>query len=103
MFKLDPSPTFWATVRLTVPGEAEPQAVELQFGHQSVDTLKAWLEDAKERDDRSTLATVVKGWRGFDAEFSADAFQKLLQNYPAAASEIFGQYIRALTESRAKN
>lgn len=103
MFKLDPAPTFWTKIRLTVPGEPEPVEVEMQLGHQSVDTLKAWLEDAKERDDRSTLATVVKGWRGFDAEFSADAFQKLLQNYPAAASEIFGQYIRALTESRAKN
>ncbi len=103
MFKLDPNPTFWQSVRITVPGEQEPASIELQFVHKSVEDLRAWIDDAKEKNDGATIRTIVRGWRGVDAEFSEDAIARLIRNYPAAASEIFEQYLRALTESRTKN
>jgi hypothetical protein len=105
MFKLDPDPVFWSSVRLTVPGEAEPVGVEFQFAHKSVDDLRGWMEEIKDRaaNDGTTIKQIVRGWRGVDADFSEDAVVRLVKNYPAAAVEIVEQYLRALTESRAKN
>ncbi|MBP6772717.1 MAG: hypothetical protein KA154_06920 [Gemmatimonadaceae bacterium] len=103
MFRIEPSPLFWTAVRLTVPGEPAPAQVELQFAHKSVSDLREWVDRVRESNDRSTVAEVVRDWRGFDAEFSPDVLARMLQNYPAAGLEIFDQYVTALTESRAKN
>lgn len=103
MFRLDPNPQFWAPVRLTVPGESEPVEIELQFVHKGVDALREWIDGARENNDRFTVAGIVCGWKGVDAAFSEEALTRLLQNYPVSASEIFEQYLKALTESRAKN
>jgi hypothetical protein len=105
MFSLNPKPVFWVPVRLTVPGEPEPATLELQFAHMATDQLKSWVDDAKERatNDADTIRTIVRDWRGVDAEFSEAALAQLVRNYPASAAEIFEQYLRALTESRTKN
>lgn len=105
MFSLEPKPVFWSSVRLTVPGEPEPGLLELQFAHKPTDELRRWLDTARDRNigDAETLAEVVRDWRGVDSPFSPQALEVLLRNYPAAAAEIFEQYLRALTESRAKN
>lgn len=105
MFNLEPKPVFWSSVRLTVPGEAEPAAIDLQFAHKPTDQLRRWLDTARDRSigDTETLGEIVRDWRGVDAPFSPDALALLLRNYPAAAAEIFEQYLRALTESRTKN
>lgn len=105
MFKLDPDPSFWATVRITVPGVPEPVAIEMEFAHKSVDDLRTWMDEIKDRaaNDGTTIRQIVRGWRGVDADFSEDAIVKLVKNYPASAVEIVEQYLRALTESRAKN
>lgn len=103
MFKLDPSPTFWADVRLSVPGEKEPVTIRMQFAHKTVDDLKAWIEAARDTKDGDAVCGVVRDWQGVDAPYSEDAMRKLLRNYPASAAEVLQQYMRALTESRAKN
>lgn len=105
MFKLDPSPTFWSSVRITVPGVPEPVAIEMEFAHKGVDDLKAWMEEIRDKaaNDGTTIKHIVRGWRGVDAEFSEEAIVKLVKNYPASAVEIVEQYLRSLTESRAKN
>lgn len=104
MFKIEPSPTFWAKVKLTIPGEEKPGEVEMEFAHQGNDKLRAWIDAARTAtSDELVLDAVVRNWRGVDAAFSPENLRALVRNYPAAGAEIFEQYLKALTESRAKN
>lgn len=115
-FKLNPAPTFGATVHLTVPGQAETAALSLTFRHQGRKALDVWMrrpgqvvEGAPPLNDADFLGEVIAGWSGVqDADgaeipFSAEAFGALLDAYQAAGTEIFAAYVKALTESRAKN
>lgn len=115
-FRLNPAPLFAAVVQLTVPGSADTAALSLTFKHQGRKALDAWVrrpgqiaEGAAALNDAEYLAEVVAGWDGVqDAAgeplpFTPAAFADLLDAYPAAGTEIFSAYVKALTESRAKN
>jgi hypothetical protein len=125
MFKLNPSPTFKAPVKITVPG-GEPLPIEFEFKHRTRVGLTEWQDgfvktvpaptendpDAVRREmrpDREIIGEYIAGWSGVlnDAglpePWSVDAFLKLTNNYHAAASETFLGYLKALQESRAKN
>ena len=108
MFKLNPAPTFKATVRITVPG-GDALPVEFEFRHKTRTGLAAWQDGIAGKADRDLVPEFVVGWSGVINEtgdqepYSVDAFVKLCENYPAAALEVFAGYIKALTESRAKN
>jgi len=103
MLKLNPNPTFEAEVRITVPGEAEPQTVTLTFAYKAKSELAEYLKGMVGKTDAQALQGVVVGWSGVDTEFSAEALATLLDNYHAAPGEIIEGYIKALAESRAKN
>ena len=115
-FKLNPAPQFAAAVQLTVPGQADTAVLSLTFRHQGRKALDAWVkrpsqiaDGAPALNDAEYLAEVIVGWDGvLDGQggplpFSPTAFAELLDAYPAAGTEIFTAYVKALTESRAKN
>lgn len=103
-FQLDPAPEFSADVQITRPGEAEPGVLRLTFRHKGRKAFKAWLEGAKDKDDAPWLLEVVAGWdTAAHGDFTPERFAKLVDDYPASASEIWTAYGKALHESRAKN
>lgn len=119
--RIDPKPTFPAKVGLTVPGQAAPAELDLVFRHKDKAALQAWMTGRPAggeagaaaaplaRTDAEFLGEVVAGWSGVqdaagaDVPYTPEAFARLLQNYPAAAGEIYRAYLRELTESRLKN
>lgn len=103
MFKIDPNPTFWADVRLTVPGEIEPVPVRFEFRHKDKAELLAFHERAADQPDDVTLAEVVANWSGFNESYSEPALRRLLLKYGPASKEIYRAYFSALTQSRVKN
>lgn len=103
MFKLEPNPTFWSPVRITVLGQDAPGEFEIEWRHKTLNEAAAWMKSAAGRRDDDLLAEVIAGWRGVSVEFSRESLQQLLQNHGAAAEELFRAYPAALTESRAKN
>jgi hypothetical protein len=68
MLKIAPSPTFVASVAIPVPG-GEQQLVNFTFNHMGKAALKAWIEAARDREDIDSIASIVCGWDGIDAEF----------------------------------
>lgn len=108
MFKLEPAPTFDATVQITVPG-GSPAPLRLQFKHMGKKAVQAWVADAKEREDAEFLMRAVVGWDGVQdaagsaVPFTEQAFAQLLDAYAASGREIFDAYLRELAQGRAKN
>lgn len=111
MFKLVPDPTFPVRVRITVPGQADLSDLVLTCKYKPRDALRAWIESAKNSiaSDAQFIGEVVDGWgenvQGPDGQplpFTQDALAALLNNYPAAGSEIVDAYVKELSESRAK-
>ena len=103
MFKITPKPTFRATVPLSVPGSDKPAAIGVDFRHLSKSALRDYFAGLEGKSDAEALAEVITGWEGVDVPFSADALAQLLDNYPAAAGELFEAFRRELLEARAKN
>lgn len=107
MFKIQPNPTFWAKVPVTVPGQSEAVIVEMEFKHFTEEELAALDEAHKsialdERMRHRALA-IVCGWRDVDAEFSTENLTRLMKNYSRASLDIFETYNRERFEARRKN
>lgn len=110
MFKINPNPTFKADVQLTVIGSTEPAKLVVTFKHKGRKALADWVALPKKMADAGTpikdadyLDEVIADWEGVDAPYSVEALDTLLDAYQPAGQELFEAYIRALTESRAKN
>ena len=101
-FNLDPAPTFGADVPITRPELDAPALLPITFRHQSRDDLKAWVAGIAEKGDAASLHEVIVGWDA-SGPYSREALDKLLADFPPSANELIHGYLRALTESRAKN
>lgn len=125
MFKLNPSPTFKASIKITVPG-SEPMPIEFEFKHRSRAGLAEWQKGFQReipaptaddpdatlievRRDEELIPEYIAGWSGVIGDdglpvpFSVEAVLKLGNNYHAAPMEIYIGYLKALQESRTKN
>lgn len=110
MISLNPTPTFTADVEITEPGQAEPIKVAFVFKHKGRKQLDEFIgrpakakEAGEELKDPQYLGEVIEGWPGVDAPFTPENFATFLEQRPASGHEIYRAYLRALTESRAKN
>lgn len=110
MFKINPKPTFKADVQLTVIGSAEPATLVVTFKHKGRKALADWVALPKKMAEAGTpvkdadyLNEVIADWEGPDLPYSIEALDQLLDAYQPSGQELFEAYIRALTESRAKN
>lgn len=103
MFKLNPNPTFWAKVPLTVPGRDKQEIVEVEFIHMNRDDLKDYFNNLEGKDDAEALGEIINNWREIDADYTAENLGRLLKNYPAAALDFFHAYRHEVLESRRKN
>lgn len=103
MFKLQPNPTFFAKVDLSVPGESKPQSVEIEFRHMTCKELNSRAERIAKQTNFEALSEIIVGWKGIDAPFSGESLEALIDNYPMAAGELFSAFNRELFEARRKN
>jgi hypothetical protein len=101
-FKLQPSPTFWATVPVRLPG-GELADLQLEFRHRSRTAMAALFDTAAGRTDEDVIADVVAGWRDVDEAFSPEAVRTLVDNYPGVAGQIVEAYVRELVQARRGN
>lgn len=109
MFKLQPNPTFPATVQITVPGLPEPIDVQITFRHKNKAALRAWVADGAGKSAAALLHELIVSWtgmqdeKGADVPYSLTALTDLLDGYWAAGDEITEAYLTELKESKAKN
>jgi hypothetical protein len=115
MLKLNPKPTFEATVKITVPGQQEPAPVKFTFKYMPKKALLEFFEKHRaEYDDEGNelkaasqddvmLGEIITAWSGIDEPYSEKALAEFLDNYPAAAGEIIVAYNKLVLESRVKN
>lgn len=103
MFKLEPNPTFWAVVGITVPGDAVAGKLEVEFRHLGVSEWEAYRAKTAEQPLREVATGLIVGWRNVDVPYSAEALARLLDRWPRAAVDLFEAYGRELFEARQKN
>lgn len=109
MFKLNPNPTFTATVPLTVPGMPEPIEVQITFRHKNKAALRTWVIEGAGKSVETLLHELIVSWtgmqddKGADVPYSLTALTDLLDGYWAAGDEITEAYLTELKESKAKN
>ena len=105
MFTLNPNPTFKADV--TIPTPSGDGVIEIEYKHKGRKALKAYYdslsEGAETRSDKDSLSELIVGWGKIDVEYSEDALETFLDNYPAAAQAIFAAYNKALLDGKQKN
>lgn len=107
MFKRNPAPQFTVLVPLSVPGQEAPVDLKVTFRHKNRDAIQAWMLNGA--PDAVKMHEVMVGWDGMqDADgqpvpYSIAELQGLLQDFPAAAGELYRAYLRELTASKAKN
>lgn len=101
-FRLQPSPTFWATVEIPVPG-GEPMPLEVEFRHKRREEAMRFADALSTRAPLESLREVVAGWKGADVEFSDSALVELDANYLGAAERILLVYLEELRGARRKN
>jgi hypothetical protein len=104
-FKLQPNPTFKASV--TIPTPEGDGKIVFVFKHKGRKALKEFFASLGEGDaarpDSEALQDLLAGWEDFDAPYSPENLEVLLDNYPSAATAIFGAYHKALFEGKEKN
>lgn len=105
MFKLDPHPTFPATVQITRPGR-ESMPLKLVFKHKKASELTAFLRTANGRTDMDMLKEMIDSIdpsEKAEGVSDEDFLLQLGENYATSRPDIFNTYLRELTESRIKN
>ncbi len=103
MFKLNPAPTFIATVKVRAPGGDE--SLTLIFKHKTRDQLKDYFENAAKGEipDAQAVMQIVDGWKEVDAEFNEKNLSSLIQNYHDSVQAIFSTYLSELTQAKMGN
>lgn len=110
MFRLAPDPVFMATVPLSVRG-GEPVPVVFNFRHMGRKALAAFIQRTKDEGmaDEAVLGAVIDTWRdvvdpsGAPVPYSPQALAQLLDDHPAASTEIWNGYLAALLDYRRGN
>lgn len=109
MLKLNPNPTFSATVQLSVPGSDKTIPVKMVFRHRTMKQIIAWFKLQEKRESAEALSELIESWSGItddegnDIEFSREALATLLENYQPATNEIIRGYMQELAQSKVKN
>lgn len=103
MFKLQPNPTFKTKVAISVAGEKTSPSIEIEFKYMSRETVKQFFENITGKTDADSLAEIIVGWNGVSELYSPEALSILIDNYPAASTDLFEAFRRELLESKRKN
>ncbi len=109
MIKLNPTPTFKAKVKITLPGADAPGVLDITYQHKGVKALADWWAEAAKQPLHEALGGIVRQIDGLHNEagepvaYSEAVLLQFLDQYHAAGAEILNAYFKELTEARAKN
>lgn len=103
MLKLALNPTFWAEVKISVPGEKKPTPIKIKYRHRTVDEYKKFIENIENKSDVEIFLDIVEDWEGIDAPFSKENAEILIRNYHGICLEVFKVYGEEYTKARIKN
>lgn len=104
LFTIDPAPTFPVTVQLTAPG-GEKRQMEITYRHKGKAALAAWrklVETRPPEEEADILMEIITDWQA-DEPFSRQALERMLDNYYAAAQELYIAYLAGLSGARLGN
>lgn len=100
MFKRMASvPDFWIDVLIALPAGEQPPPLPMLVAYRPAKEL----DELVRRGLHEFARAVVRDWRDHEDAFSAEAFDNLLDQYPAAARAIWDAYTKAIGEARRKN
>lgn len=100
-FKLQPDPTFQASVLIPIPGAAAAPVVFV-FKYRDRTELQQLLDRAGGLEDVPAILEMCQGWDLADA-FTPEAVTTLVRNYVTAPALIWEKYLDELTRIREKN
>jgi hypothetical protein len=103
MFKIQNNPTFKTKAQISVPGQTRPAEIEVEFKYLTRKALKAYFDGISGKTDEEALGEIIVGWSGVDTDYSPEALAELLDNYPAAAGDLFEAFRREVLEAKRKN
>jgi len=103
MFKLQPNPTFKMPIGISVAGQAAPTEIEVEFKYLTKSKVREFFDKLGGKEDAAALAEIIVGWSGIDEPFTKKALAALVDNYPAAAMDLFDGFRRELLEAKRKN
>lgn len=99
--RLDPNPTFPATVIVPVAGDA-PVQVKITFKHRTKDQLQEFTRSRADKTDADSILAMACAW-DLEEPFTEQNIEKMCQNYIAAPLEIYKAYLAELLGEKAKN
>lgn len=92
-------PDFEVSVLIALPAGEDPPPLPMMVRYMPTDEIDALVKDSLAAFARRA----VVGWRDHEDEFSAEAFDVFLQQYPAAPRAIWDAYTKAIGEAKRKN
>lgn len=102
MFKLQPNPTFPATVTGFVPGD--PTAgVTMQFKHQTREQYDKWVGSFAGEPLISRLPEIVADWEDAPVPYTPEALAEVANTYPALPVLLLQTYTHHLFTAQQKN
>lgn len=102
VFKVDPDPTFWATVEIPMIG-GKVGKLEVEFKFKDRDAYSEFFTVNDGKKDIEALPEIVVGWRGADAPYSVEALGRLLRNYPLSGAAFIKTYRDSIWGALEKN
>lgn len=99
--KLEPNPTFWATVTIQPPGEGKAFDIKCQFRHKTTEQRDEFAKSTK--NDLDAVREILVDWKDDAVSYSDDVLAVLVANYPGAAVAFIATYLRELMGSRRGN
>lgn len=99
--KLEPNPTFWATVTIQPPGEGKAFDIKCQFRHKTTEQRDEFVASGKK--DLDAVREILVDWEDDVAPYSDDVLSTLIANYPGAGLAFVSTYLRELMGSRRGN
>ncbi len=99
--KLQPAPTFKATVQIPVPG-GKDEPVEFVFKFRNRDEIKKLIDGVDGQLWTDVILAVAENWDLSDP-FTRESIDLLTTNYVGAGQAIFDTYVEQHTKARAKN
>ncbi|WP_368640483.1 phage tail assembly chaperone [Castellaniella ginsengisoli] len=99
--KLEPNPTFRATVTIQPPGDGKPFDIDCEFRHKTTEQRDEFAKSTK--NDLDAVREILVGWKDDAVPYSDDVLATLIGNYPSAAVAFVGTYLRELMGARRGN
>lgn len=103
MLKLQNDPTFKTKVGISIPGQAKPTDITVEFTYLTKKQVKDFFDHLEGKSDIDALSEIIVGWAGVDTAYSVEALAEMLDVYPSSARDLFSAFSQEVFEAKRKN